>query len=167
MANVHRELFIYRWNVLRLKTTCHKCLPKHRSSLQYFRLGCDEYFMLLNLNGKVEHNYTSRHSITHSTSAATSTLHLKSSSYHSAFQWYSLIITSVFQTSLSKVPNYMTEFPFLSDWCIYWTTPPVLPSHRCSTTIFHTDFTSSRTPIYQGQVKPCKSIPVQLFTSQW
>lgn len=76
--------------------------------------------MLLNLNGKVEHNYAIRHSITHSTLAPTpSTLHLQSSSYHSAFQWYSLITTFLYQTSLSKVPSYMTEFPFLSDWCIY------------------------------------------------
>lgn len=45
------------------KTTCHKCLAKHRSSSQYLRLGYGECFVLLNLNRKEEYNYVSRHPV--------------------------------------------------------------------------------------------------------
>lgn len=65
------------------KTTCHKCLAKHRSSLQYFRPGQGECFVLLNLNGKVEQNYVSRRSAAYT--YARSTLHLLLNSYYSAF----------------------------------------------------------------------------------
>lgn len=84
VAKVHRHPFIHHCSDSR--TTCHKCLAKHRSSLQYFRLGCDECFTLLNLNEKVEHNYVSRNSVAHNTLTPTpSALHLLLNSYYSAF----------------------------------------------------------------------------------
>lgn len=62
------------------KTTCHKCLAKHRSSSHYFRPGYGECFALLNLNGKEEYNYVSRYSVALTSSA----LHLLLNSYCSA-----------------------------------------------------------------------------------
>lgn len=67
------------------RTTCHKWLAKHRSSLQYFRLGRDECLMLLNPNKKVEPNYVSRNSVAHTLIHTPSALHLLLNSYYSAF----------------------------------------------------------------------------------
>lgn len=151
-------------------TTCHKCSAKHRSSLQYFRLGCDDcfsYWIWMRRWNIIMWAEIQLHTTLQLILLQLSpTLETLATVPFSATVWWQ---PSFSKASFSNVLRYISGFSFLSNWCIDWIHTNAYSftqvSHHSFPTKFNFSYSNISRPV-KFWVKSCRSLSFQLFTAQ-